>query len=383
MALDRDDPAIAAPVRPLWRNRDFILLWSDQTVSTLGTSMSLLALPLLALALTRSPAQAGFLAAVQSLPYLVFSLPAGALIDRWDRKRVMIRCDAARFIVYGSVPLAYVLGHLTIAQLYLVALVGGTAFVFFNIAEVASLPRVVPEARLAQANAINAAAESGAQLVGPGLSGFIISLARTTASGASVAYLADSVSYLASVISLFFIAAPFQHERPAAQTRSLRAEIAEGIRFLWTRRPLRIVSLRRGGGLVNRAAAQDTPALRSDHRRVGRVASARAARARGGHFATDAGDRRGHPDHDGPDLQCRGHLISAGADVGRVAGPGQQRGTLARFRQHPAWDSSRGRSPCFDRPTRRALGSHYRDGANRPHGWVIGGPARIGNVLRR
>jgi len=133
MALDRDDPAIAAPVRPLWRNRDFILLWSDQTVSTLGTSMSLLALPLLALALTRSPAQAGFLAAVQSLPYLVFSLPAGALIDRWDRKRVMIRCDAARFIVYGSVPLAYVLGHLTIAQLYLVALVGGTAFVFVTI----------------------------------------------------------------------------------------------------------------------------------------------------------------------------------------------------------------------------------------------------------
>ena len=189
MVLDGDDPTIAVPARPLWLNRDFVLLWSGQTVSTLGTSVSLLALPLLALALTRSPAQAGFLAAVQSLPYLVFSLPAGALIDRWDRKRVMIRCDAARFIVYGSVPLAYALGHLTIAQLYLVALVGGTAFVFFNIAEVASLPRVVPEARLAQANAINAAAESSAQLVGPGLSGFIISLARTTASGASVAYL--------------------------------------------------------------------------------------------------------------------------------------------------------------------------------------------------
>jgi len=243
MVLDGDDPTIAVPARPLWRNRDFVLLWSGQTVSTLGTSVSLLALPLLALALTRSPAQAGFLAAVQSLPYLVFSLPAGALIDRWDRKRVMIRCDAARFIVYGSVPLAYALGHLTIAQLYLVALVGGTAFVFFNIAEVASLPRVVPEARLAQANAINAAAESSAQLVGPGLSGFIISLARTTASGASVAYLADSVSYLASVVSLFFIATPFQHERPAAQIHSLRAEIAEGIRFLWRRRPLRIVSL--------------------------------------------------------------------------------------------------------------------------------------------
>jgi len=243
MALHGDDAAIATPTRPLWRNRDFALLWSGQTVSTLGTSVSTLALPLLALALTRSTAQAGFLAAVQSLPYLVFSLPAGALIDRWDRKRVMIRCDAARFIAYGSVPLAYALGHLTIAQLYLVALVGGTAFVFFNIAEVASLPRVVPDVQLAQANAINAAAESGAQLVGPGLSGFIISLARTTASGASVAYLADSVSYLASVVSLFFITTPFQHDRPAVQDRSLRVEIAEGIRFLWTHRPLRLVAL--------------------------------------------------------------------------------------------------------------------------------------------
>lgn len=76
----------------LWRNADFLLLWSGQAVSALGSSVSRLALPLLTLALTHSPAQAGFIAALQSLPYLLFSLPAGALIDRWDRKRVMIRC---------------------------------------------------------------------------------------------------------------------------------------------------------------------------------------------------------------------------------------------------------------------------------------------------
>ena len=79
--------------RSLWLNRDFMLLWSGQVVSNVGTQVSTLAFPLLILALTGSPAQAGFAGALRALPYLIFSLPAGALIDRWDRKRTMILCD--------------------------------------------------------------------------------------------------------------------------------------------------------------------------------------------------------------------------------------------------------------------------------------------------
>src|SRR5579863_8814662 len=105
------------PARPLWRNRDFLLLWSGQTFSTLGTNVSSLALPLLVLALTHSPAQAGLLTAMRLLPYLLFSSPAGALIDRWDRKAVMIRCDLIRWLALGSVPLAFSLGHLTLIHL--------------------------------------------------------------------------------------------------------------------------------------------------------------------------------------------------------------------------------------------------------------------------
>jgi len=228
--------------RSLWRNSDFLLLWSGQAVSTTGTQVSSLALPLLVLALLHSPAQAGFIAAPRAVPYLVFSLPAGALIDRWDRKRVMILCDAARCLVYGSVPLAYALGRLTLVHLYAVALIEGTAFVFFNIAEVACLPRVVSAEHLPHANALNQSGEAAGYILGPGLGGFLIGLARTTVAGAMLAYAADAVSYLVSVASLSVIRTPFQGDRTRGAARSLRAEIAEGVRFLGAHARLRTLA---------------------------------------------------------------------------------------------------------------------------------------------
>jgi MFS family permease len=229
--------------RPLWRNGDFVLLWSGQAVSTLGSTISTLALPLLVLALTHSPTQAGFIAAVQVIPYLVLALPAGALIDRWDRKAVMIRCDLARAAALGSVPLAAVWGHLTAVHLYGVALVTGTALVFFNIAQTAALTRVVPAPQVPRATALDRTADSIAALIGPGVAGILISLTRTTPAGAALAFLVDSLSYLASALSLFFIRIPFQARRTPLPERALRAEIAEGLRFLWTHRHIRALAL--------------------------------------------------------------------------------------------------------------------------------------------
>src|SRR6202165_6333045 len=124
---------VVAPKRiPLWRNRDYMLLWSGQIVSSVGTRVSQLAFPLLVLALTHSPAQAGLIAALRGLPYALFILPAGALIDRWDRKRVMILSDTGRALALGSIPVAIVLGHLTIIQLAIVSLVEGTLVSFFR-----------------------------------------------------------------------------------------------------------------------------------------------------------------------------------------------------------------------------------------------------------
>src|SRR5579864_6058515 len=133
---DRQSPSSPKP-KSLWHNRDYMLLWSGQVVSSMGTQVSQLAFPLLILFLTRSPVLAGLAGALRALPYLIFSLPAGALIDRWDRKRVMILCDAGRGICMASIPVAYIIGHLTVVQLFLVSLFEGTLFVFFNIAEVA------------------------------------------------------------------------------------------------------------------------------------------------------------------------------------------------------------------------------------------------------
>ena len=124
-------PAPPSQPRSLWRNRDYLLLWSGQIISEIGSKSSLLAFPLLMLFLTGSPAQAGLLGALRGLPYILFCLPAGALIDRWNRKRVMILCDTGRALAMGSIPLAYVLGHLTLAQLYIVSFIEGTLYIFF------------------------------------------------------------------------------------------------------------------------------------------------------------------------------------------------------------------------------------------------------------
>src|SRR5258708_19742918 len=121
-----------------------MLVWSGKVLSNVGTQVSTLAFPLLILAVTGSPAQAGFVGALRALPYVIFSLPAGALLDRWDRKRTMILCDTGRALSLASIPVALATGHLTIIQLYLVSLIEATLFVFFNIANAPSLPRLPP-----------------------------------------------------------------------------------------------------------------------------------------------------------------------------------------------------------------------------------------------
>lgn len=234
------EPANPPPIA-LWRNRDYLLLWSGQAVSTLGSGVSVLAFPLLVLSLTGSPAQAGFVAAVFGLPYLVISLPAGAMIDRWNRKRVMILCDAIRAVSMASIPLAAASGHLSIVQIYLNVLIEGTAFVFFNVAEVACLPRVVAKSQLPAATSQNQAAQAGTSLVAPPVGGFLFqTLGRT------MPFAIDAVSYLFSVISLLFIKTEFQLDR-TQQPPQLRREIAEGVRWLWRQPLIRFMTFLTGG----------------------------------------------------------------------------------------------------------------------------------------
>ncbi len=225
---------------PLWLNLNYMLLWSGQMVSSVGTRVSMLAFPLLVLAITHSPAQAGLIAALRGLPYALFILPAGALIDRWNRKRVMILCDTGRALALGSIPVALLLGQLTIVQLYIVSLVEGTLFTFFNLAETACLPHVVAKEQLPAAAAQHMVIDSASGLIGPSIGGAFYSIGR------AIPFLTDAISYGVSVLSLFFIKVKFQEEREHTTIR-LWADIKEGVSWLWHQPLIRFIALLTGG----------------------------------------------------------------------------------------------------------------------------------------
>src|ERR1043165_6908939 len=228
MSFSDDQASQASPnVSALWRNADYMLLWSGQVISTLGTTASNVVYPFLILAMTNSPASAGIASALGAVPYIIFSLPVGALIDRWDRKRVMILCDIGRGLTLASIPIAMFFNVLTIWQIYIASLIEGSLFVFFNIAEVAALSRVVMKEQLPQAAAQNEAAFGTAAILGPSFGTFLYQTL-----GRGTPFLADAVSYAVSVVSLSFIKTQFQMERKATR-RHLRAEIMEGLNWLW------------------------------------------------------------------------------------------------------------------------------------------------------
>ncbi len=231
-------PAAAEAERPLWRNFDYLLLWLGQAVSGLGSQASFLALPLLMLALTGSPVQAGILGGLRGVAYLCFGLPAGALVDRWDRRRVMLICDLSRAAALASVPLALLAGRLSAAQLYLVAFVEGTLFIFFGLAETACLTRVVSPGKLPSAVAQSQVTDAAATLLGPALGGALY------AAGRALPFVADAVSYGCSVLSVLGIRANLRPQpEPGGTPRRLLPEIREGLRLSIRRPPLRFLLL--------------------------------------------------------------------------------------------------------------------------------------------
>ncbi|MHB8598773.1 MAG: MFS transporter [Ktedonobacteraceae bacterium] len=224
---------------PLWRNRDYLLLLSGQAVSSVGSQVSLVAFPLLILALTHSPAEAGLMTALRALPYAFLCLPAGALVDRWNRKWVMVLADSGRAVALGSIPVALVFGQLTFLQLAFVSLVEGTLFVFFSLAENAAIPHVVTKKQLSDAMSQDQVAYSLSTVVGPALGPILYGI------GSMLPFLADAVSYAVSVISLFFIRTQFQEKRTtnAPEKLHLWKEIGEGITWLWRNPLIRFIAI--------------------------------------------------------------------------------------------------------------------------------------------
>lgn len=235
------------PAKPasLWRNRDYLLLWGGQTLSNIGSGVSRIAYPLLVLAITGSPAQAGLIGALRALMYIVLILPAGALLDRWNRKQVMIICDTARAIGMASIPVAALVGHLTLVQLYIVAFIEGMFEAFFDIAEVSSVPQVVSQEQLPAAMSRVQVTAGLTTLLGPSLGGILFAIRSL------LPFLADAISYVISVVSLSFIRVPFQRQRNATNTtkHNLHREIGEGLRWLWNQPLLRSMAFITSGNI--------------------------------------------------------------------------------------------------------------------------------------
>jgi predicted MFS family arabinose efflux permease len=210
-------------------------------VSTFGSSASSVIYPLLILALTNSPSAAGIASALRILPYIAFSIPVGALVDRWDRKRVMVVCDVGRLIAVSCIPIAIWFQVLALWQIYVVSVIEGTFFVFFNIAEVAALPRVVPKEQLPAATAQNHGAFSAAVVAGPSVGTLLYEWL-----GRAAPFVFDALTYLASALSVLAIRAPMRSEA-RADSGNLRRDIMEGLRWLWDRPVIRTMAFITGG----------------------------------------------------------------------------------------------------------------------------------------
>ena len=243
------EPQLLASDQPrsLWRNRDYLLLWGGQALSDIGGAISELAYPLLVLAVTHSPAQAGFVAALRALPSTLFSLLAGVLVDRWDRRWVMLVCDIGRALSLASIPFAYALGHLTIWQLYITAFLEGSLMVVFRLAKSAAVAQVVTRAQLTTAIAQEELVEGTTSLAGPSLSGLFYTL------GTMLPFVADAISYAVSIVTMLLIRTPFQAER-TARRRRFWAEIGDGVRWVWHQPFVLTMTLLMGAGAFTLSA---------------------------------------------------------------------------------------------------------------------------------
>lgn len=219
---------------PLRNQRDYRLLWTARTISVTGSEVSKLAIPLTAITLlTASPSQMGILTAAVSVPALLFGLQSGAIADRLTRHRpLMIACELVSCAAAATIPIAWLLGVLNVVWLIVVALVIGTAGVFFKAANFPHVAAVVAPAQRTEAMAGFHASYSVASVGGPGLAGLLVQLLT-----APLAVLVEALSFLASAVLLRTIRTP--EKNTAAASRGMWRDVMEGLKASITNPVLR------------------------------------------------------------------------------------------------------------------------------------------------
>ncbi len=227
--------------KSLLRHRDFRQLWAAETVSQVGTQVSMLAIPLMAIKVLHATTfEVGALTAVEFAPFVLVGLPAGAIVDRVRRRPVMVLCDLGRAVSLATLPIAHALGWLTIWQLFAVVFANGVMTVFFDVSYMSILPSLVDRDQIIDGNAKLEVSRSSAQVGGPGLAGVLVQWI-----GSVSAVVVDAVSFVCSAAFLARIKAsepPIERHADTSQPR-LRDEIRAGLAYVWHHAMLRPIAL--------------------------------------------------------------------------------------------------------------------------------------------
>jgi MFS family permease len=225
-APDTQTPEPPEPPEPLGRNRAFMLLWIGAGVANLGSRVSAIAYTLLVFWTTGSATQASYVTSAALLPNLVVQLPAGALVDRWNRRAVMICCDVGRIAAIGSVIAAVGLGHVWLAQLVVVAFVESSLTALYLLAERAAVFTVVHEEQIGSAMSRNEARNQASGLLGQPLGTFLFAIVRW------IPFVFTVLAHAVSLVTLLFIRRDLSAGRADGPRRNPLAQIAEGFAFV-------------------------------------------------------------------------------------------------------------------------------------------------------
>jgi MFS family permease len=221
---------------PLSRNRNYQLLWSSQALSAFGGNASTIALPLLVLAMTGSPATTGLVLGTSAAAQLLAGIPAGALVDRWNHKKVMLYCEAAQAFAAASLVVVLLWDVASVTYLVVVAAVMGVCATLFEPAEDACLPNLVPNRQLSTAVAMNSVRGHLAQLSGTAAGGFLFAIGRF------VPFAVDVLTHTMAFFFLIFLRMPPRKVRTEPIGHLVR-EMAAGFQWVWRQRQVRVFGL--------------------------------------------------------------------------------------------------------------------------------------------
>ncbi|WP_028278592.1 MFS transporter [Arthrobacter sp. H5] len=217
------------------RNANFRALWLSATVGVLGTAVASIALPIIAaVELQASDFAVAALAGMTFLPWLLLGLPIGVWVDRWPRKPVIIWSLVGRILALATLPVAYWLGVMTVAHLFIVAFIAGLSAVFFSLADQALVPQAVTKEELVEGNGLMTASGASADAAGRGIAGWL-----SVVFGASNSLLVQVGTSFASLVAISSL--KLTEATPDRTERHIFREMTDGLRYTFSTAPLRAI----------------------------------------------------------------------------------------------------------------------------------------------